>query len=264
MTPTKSVFGSTYVQEEGQPDRPAIVLLHGVGLAHRMWTPQIDALAGRYHVLAPDLPGFGESRGPFTLEAATQSVASLVRERCAGSAHICGLSLGAMVAVQLALAEPALVRSLILSAGQVRPNPLLMGVQRLILRAIPEERLLASLIGFVPEGDDALMAAAREDARRVGKPGLLAAMREAAKLNVRSRLPDIQAPALVVCGSRDRWNLRAARELAEYLPHAQLRIIPDAGHVWNLEMPDLFAQTVLEFVDQVDMTADQSSASPSL
>jgi pimeloyl-ACP methyl ester carboxylesterase len=56
-------------------------------------------------------------------------------------------------------------------------------------------------------------------------------------------------PTLVLCGSKDRANIPLSRELAEGIPGAELRIVPDATHLWNLQQPEAFNVTVAEFVD---------------
>jgi 3-oxoadipate enol-lactonase len=73
-------------------------------------------------------------------------------------------------------------------------------------------------------------------------------LREIAHLDIRGRLGEIAAPTLVLCGARDRPNIPGSRELAAGIPGAELRIIPGANHLWNLQQPELFNQTVDRFV----------------
>lgn len=89
---------------------------------------------------------------------------------------------------------------------------------------------------------------ASEDLQRCGKGTLLAMLREIAHLDIRGRLGEIAAPTLVLCGARDRPNIPGSRELAAGIPGAELRIIPGANHLWNLQQPELFNQTVDRFV----------------
>lgn len=240
--------------EQGHPERPTIVLLHGLGMGHRIWQPQWVMLNEHFHLLAPDLPGFAGSVacGPFTITRAATAVIDLVETACRHPVHLCGLSLGAMVALQVALDAPDRVASLMLSGGQVRSPSFLLGVQRLLMSVLPEKGLLARLSDFVPPGHADLRRAAREDGQRLGKRGLLHAMREAGQVRFRGNLSRIHTPTLVLCGRKDRWNLKAAQELARDIPGATLCIIPDAGHIWNLEMPDLFTRMVRAFVQQVE------------
>jgi 3-oxoadipate enol-lactonase len=238
-----------FCAEFGVPGQPALVLLHGLGMAHRMWQPQCAALAADFHVLAPDLPGFARSatQGPFTLAGAAAGVAELLRSRAAGPAIVGGLSLGALVALQLARDAPDTISHLILSAPQVHPPAMLMAFQGWLFKLMPEKLLLASLATDLPTRDLALLQAAREDALQTGKPGLLEAMRAAAHADFRAGLSNVHRPTLVLCGSRDWPNLPAAREVARTIPGAELRIFAGAGHVLNLERPAEFTQAIDDF-----------------
>jgi pimeloyl-ACP methyl ester carboxylesterase len=215
-----------------------------------MWQPQVDALSVRFHVLAPDLPGFARSSaaGPFTLERAAALTGDLIEQRLGGHAHVCGLSLGAMTALLLAGTLPGRIESLVLSGAQVRPNRLVGALQSGAFSLMPSELLTKGLSSFVPPGQPHLTEMARDDLRATGKPGLLTAVREAGRADLRDILGRIVAPTLVVCGERDRFNLKAAREVAATVKGARLKIVPGVGHVWNLEAPELFTETLQEFL----------------
>jgi 3-oxoadipate enol-lactonase len=238
-----------YCLELGEPAAPGLVLLHGLGMGHRMWQPQLEALSVSFHVLAPDLPGFARSAaaGPFTLELAAARTGDLVEQRLGGHAHVCGLSLGAMTAIVLAGTLPGSVEGLVLSGAQVRPNRLVGTLQAAAFSLMPGERLVKGLSSFVPPGHPDLTEMARDDLRATGKPGLLTAVRQAGRADLRPILGRISAPTLVVCGERDRFNLKASRDIAAAINGASLKIVTDVGHVWNLEAPTLFTDTVTEF-----------------
>ena len=221
-----------------------------MGFDHRMWAAQLEHLSTDYRVLAPDLPGFS-SRLPsdlLPLKEAAGTVARWLDEVDAAPAHVCGLSLGGMVALHLAHDAPGSVRSLVLSGAQVRPPRALMMVQKAILRVLSERRLLRSSAS----GPAELRQAQLETLTHLGKRGLLRVMRDAGRSDLRPLLPEIRCPALVLCGSEDRPNLGAARTLAAGLPRAELRVVPGAGHVWNLEQPETFSRTVGEFVAGIE------------
>jgi pimeloyl-ACP methyl ester carboxylesterase len=75
--------------------------------------------------------------------------------------------------------------------------------------------------------------------------------RRAQRVDLRPRLSRVTAPTLVLCGSDDRVNIALSKELAAGMPSAELRIIPGATHLWNLQHPDVFNQTVATFTDRV-------------
>ena len=219
-------------------------------MGHRMWLPQIEALEDRFHVIAPDLSGFAKSAssGPFTLAGAAADVTELIREHHGSSTHICGLSLGAMVALEIAVNHPASVNKLVVSGAQVRPHRALVVGQTLVMGLVPSGRLISSMATSIPGGRSELTSAAREDLSQTGKRGLVVAMKQCGRADFRSTMSKIQSPTLVLCGSRDRINIGASRLLATAVPNATLKIIPNVGHVWNLESPDLFNRTLDEFL----------------
>lgn len=200
-----------------------LCFLAGAGQTARDWAAVIAALP-------PDVPAFAVDLAADPDFSIPGAAGELVREldaRGLGAVHLCGLSLGAMVALQCALDAPERLRSLIVSAGQVRPNPALMAVQSAVLRVLPE-RVVAG--------------------GGVDKATLLRLLAAAAAVDFRDRLGEIAVPALVLCGGRDRANLPAARRLAQGLRGSRLQIVPDAGHTWNVTHPELFAGVVADFV----------------
>jgi 3-oxoadipate enol-lactonase len=237
----------------GSRGQPALLLLHGLGMSHWMWQPQMVPLGEHYTTFAPDLPGVsGSCANPsFTLARAADAVIDLIRQQGYERAHMCGLSLGAMVAVEIALRAPDLTASLILSGCQVHPQPLVMAVQRRALTRTSERELLKPPALLVKRFPD-LAPAATENLRALGKQRLLEAVDSISQVDFRHLLPTITVPTLVLCGSRDWPNRRAARALARGIPQAELRIVRGVGHVWNLERPDLFTRILLDFLQNRD------------
>lgn len=227
-----------------------VVLVHAFGSSGRAWAPQVAGLGDRYRVLAPDLPGHGGAAGPFTLGRAVESVRAVTAD--AGGAHLVGISGGATVALLTYLDNPGAVASLMLSAG-VAHAPRLLSLQRAIQRAMPEPVLARLLRGPYSGGRREYEQIAAEDFRRCGKRTFLAALRELARVDVRGRLGEVTVPTLVACGARDRANLGPSREIAAGVPTAELRVVPDAVHLWNLQQPELFNETVAELVSRSEI-----------
>jgi 3-oxoadipate enol-lactonase len=209
-------------------DEETLLFLPGLGAGIDPWAAQLTALPDGFVGLAPDIPGLDQAATPgsFTLAGAARALRDLLDEHGVERAHVCGLSLGAMTATQLALDFPERVASLVLSGSQVRPHPALMLIQRTIIRMLPES-----------SAADMAMTKAQ----------WLGALRVVADANFRGRLASIQAPTLVLCGSRDVANIPAAREIAAAVPDAELQIIPRAGHPWNVQFPELFSRTIADF-----------------
>lgn len=218
------------MHEFGSRLHPSILLLHGAGSDHTMWQPQIEQLSPRYHLLVPDLPGAGESPGPFVLEAVSAAIGDQLRRTGIERVHACGLSLGAMVGLHLAATQRDLVASLVLSGVQLRPPPVLMMVQIGIMRLTPWKLLGA------------------EDAAE--KRQVMDLIRAAHRVDLRVASTQVKAPTLVLCGAKDRASLRAARRAATTIPHATFTVVPGAGHQWNGQLPEVFNDALGTFVER--------------
>jgi len=176
-----------------------------------------------------------------------------------GPVHLCGISLSVTAALLTYFAEPARIASLILSGGTTHPTPML-AMQRAIATLLPERALATILKRVLAATVDKSMSAQRQaevvaegitDFLKIGKRTYLDTLRELARVDLRPRLATVAAPTLVLCGQRDTTNVPAAREIAAGIPGAALQIVRDAGHLWNMEYPELFTHTLAEFVAQV-------------
>jgi 3-oxoadipate enol-lactonase len=237
----------------GRASAVPIVLLPAFGVPRAMWREQQAALAVEFRVLAFDVPGLSGEPGeqPFTMVRAAQSIAHAVSERVGRRAHLAGISLGGTLAVQVALDFPEHVASLMVSGGQARPG-ILSRLERRVAQVAPERFLVG---GFPPGLRDRypeLVLAAAEQQKRVGKHHLVAALAEYSRVDLRSRLGEIDVPALIVCGTKNRVSLRGSRALATGIPGARFEAVPGAGHVWNLEVPEVFTLMLGDFVHSAE------------
>lgn len=197
------------VVERGDRGLPTLVLLHGLGLGPGMWRHQLDTLADRFHLLAPDQPGFGgpSGTGPFTLDSAAGYVADLIARRATdGFAHVCGFSMGSMIATYLAATQPHRVDRLVLTSNHVRLHRLPAMRQTNVMRLMPARALI--------------------------RPGysrhlFMAAWHELVRADLRPLLPDISARTLVVLDSADSLNRVDSRRVATRVPDATRRVM------WN-------------------------------
>jgi pimeloyl-ACP methyl ester carboxylesterase len=254
---------------------PPLVLLHGAGDNSLDWRWVIPDLATTHRVYALDLPGSPDSARP----AADYSPAFFERFAAGfldalgiGRATLVGNSLGGLVALRLALSEPARVTSLVLvdSAGlgrAVNPAFISVNVPGLGEAAMPFWRtsvgayqrawrrtvlLFAHPPGSVPREWLA------EQCRLAQSPGYLEAHMTALRALVSplgqrevlvNRLPSLKIPTLVVWGERDRVFLESqAREAAVRLQEGSLALIPDCGHMPHVECPDHFLAAIDEFL----------------
>lgn len=207
-----------------------LVLLHGAGQGPESWKGVLDALPDSLHTLTPAL-GVNST---FSIADAAHRVVAHLDEHGLERVVVCGLSLGAMVAAQVAVDHPERIKAIGLSGLQVRPPQLLMRVQNLVLRGVPARWL--------------------ERDGQPSKADLLHVLDAVAHVDLTTVLPRITAPALVLCGARDRANLVAARHAAELIPQARLRIVAGAGHAWNVTHPEEFARVVTDFASALPCT----------
>ncbi|MFJ3309442.1 alpha/beta fold hydrolase [Streptomyces sp. NPDC086549] len=218
----------TQVLEAGEIDRPALVLVHGAGQGGRMWRRQLGALSDTFRVVAPDLPGFGGTPGPFSLTAAVECVSEIARRL--RPVHLCGHSLGAIVVARMAAENPDLVARLILSGGpEIAPGKT---SQRRLRTERHRPGWLVRAISDLPD--------------RTGWTGMLDALQTSDLSRV---LPQIAAPTLVLCGKRDRASLPDARRTAAAIPGARLSVVPHAGHLLPMTAPHAFNAIARGFLD---------------
>lgn len=203
---------------------PDLILLHGAGQSSDAWR---GVIAGLPEHVTPHALEYG-SGSTFTLSTAAARVLNYLDTRRLEHVVLCGLSLGGIVAALVAAKRPEQVTALLLSGIQVRPNRFLMHLQNTVIRALPTHAV--------------------ERAGGRPKRELLHILDVAAGTDLAPVLPSISAPALVLCGTKDRPNLPAAHQAAELLPNSRLELIPGVGHAWNTSHPALFAERITRFV----------------
>lgn len=204
-----------------------------------------------FHCLAPDLPEQGRSVGiaPFDLHDAAQRAADVIAERVpSGRAHVVGLSLGGAVALTMLRLSPERIDHVVLSGASSGLDKLLSGLMAatgFLYALVPELMIDMALRQFdVPsEYHDVC----REDMRISVTPDFNGRMVDALANVV---LPLATAsPVLALVGEKETLQAKqAARDIAATVPGARAMLVPGAGHVWNLEAPDLFAVTVRAWV----------------
>ena len=270
------------VEVEGLPIRyltagsgPPLVLLHGAGDNSLDWRWIISDLAATHRVYAPDLPGSPDSARPavdYSPAFFERSVVAFVDALDMGRATFVGNSLGGLIALRLALSEPARVTGLVLidSAGlgrEVNPAFTSVNVPGPFEAAIPFWR---TPVGAYQRawGRTALLFAhppgsvPRQWLAEQCRLALLSGYLEAHVSVLRAlvsplgqrevlvdRLPSLEIPTLVVWGARDRvFPESQAREAVAHLPEGSLAVIPDCGHMPHVECPDRFLAALSVFL----------------
>jgi 2-succinyl-6-hydroxy-2,4-cyclohexadiene-1-carboxylate synthase len=233
----------------------AVVALHGFTNTGRSWDAVAAHLDPGRPFLAPDLRGHGEAARvrPVTPDACAQDVAALAPERFV----LAGYSMGARVALRVALAHPDRVESLVL----IGATPGIADPVERAARAEEDEALAADLEQMTMEtfadrwarnplfkGQAAEVAeAARADRLRNDPAGLAAALRglgQGACEPLWGRLDAIRMPVTLVVGERDGRYRKLAERMAAGMPRADLLTVPATRHAVHLEAPAIVAQAI--------------------
>jgi 3-oxoadipate enol-lactonase len=240
---------------------PPIVFLHGVGSNRQTWGAQLREFSASRMVVAIDAGGYGDSwTRPDTVSMArfAADTAAVIQAVARGRAHVCGLSMGGIVALHLWRDHPEVVRSLVL-ADSWAWHPTAAAGQEARLAAIDASDM-ASLARirmpavYGPSAAPLLVQRGVERFASLDKSVYRAATAELWGVDMRSVAGSVTVPTLVLVGEHDSIAPpHLSRELARLVPGAQLEVIPDAGHLPNEENPAAFNQAVGAFLEKAEV-----------
>jgi 3-oxoadipate enol-lactonase len=239
-----------------------LVLLHGVGGNRRNWVSQIPAFSQRFQVVAWDARGYGDSEdydGPLRFEDFADDVVRLLDHLKTPAAHIVGLSMGGNIAMDLAVRHGDRVRSLVLCDTdrgmthfssedrqeflRLRRDPLL--ADKAIADIAPA--LVDSLSG--PYSTPASRQALTESLLCLHRESYIKSVEATVAFDIRLAIHEIGCPTLVLVGEFDLLTpVDEARAICEGIPNSRLVTIPRAGHLSNIEQPEIFNREVLDFL----------------
>jgi 3-oxoadipate enol-lactonase len=235
-----------------------IVFLHGVGSDKSVWAPQLKHFDNERRAVAFDYPGYGDSDPASegtTRDDYAKAILSAMHELAIDRAHVCGLSLGGVVAIAMAHLAPERCASLIL-ADTFAEHPDGRAIYERSLAASSDMRALAEArvdVLLAQPADSAVRDEVVETMARIA-PAAYRIGAEAVWLADQSdRAAANRAPTLVLCGAEDRITPPAlSEELAKLIPGARFEMIDRAGHLSNLEHPDAFNALVEAFIRRAD------------
>jgi len=248
-----------------------LLLIHGFTGRGSNWGAHATALARRFRLIVVDLPGHGRSGIPLdparaSVERTADDLATILRLEGVAPAHVLGYSLGARVALRLAVVHPDVVQRLVLespSAGLPTED------ERHARRAADEDRAhrleCDGIEAFVDEWEHepifashavlspARAARLRAERLRNRSTGLAGSLRGAglgAMEPLHDRLSGVRMPTLVVAGALDPVGRARAESVAAGIPGARLEIVTGAGHAPHLETPTRFRSLVMTFLKE--------------
>ena len=237
-----------------------VLLLHAFPLNARMWDAQVSALAGRYRVIAPDVPGFGGSAGgdgASTMSRLASDALEVLARLGVARACVVGLSMGGYVAFELFRRRPDVVRALALCDTRAGADTAegATGREAFAVRAIERglpwvaDELLPRLLG--PRASAGVVAEVRARIAEGTPAGVAAAQRGMAlRPDSTPTLAQIRVPTLVLVGTQDVLTPPAeSRRMAAAIEGARLVELPGVGHLSNLEAPTEFNRALGTFLD---------------
>jgi pimeloyl-ACP methyl ester carboxylesterase len=259
--------GDVELYAERRGTGPDVLLIAGLSDPAEAWQPQLDGLSDRYRVTAFDNRGAGRTPlpdGPLSTPMMADDAAALLRGLDVPAAHVAGFSGGSLIAQELALRHPELVRSLVLMSTFARPDAYMRaaaGFWHWLADVAPSERAMleafflwictprAHADGMVDQIIEEALAFSHPQSTEAFQAQLAGFMSHDAL----DRLPEITAPTLVLAGEVDILTPpRYGRAVAEAISDAQFEVMPGEAHQPFQEVPNEWNTRVDAFWREVE------------
>lgn len=244
-----------------------VTFVHGAGGSSSIWYKQIRAYTKHYNVLMLDLRGHGNSKPKlkeafnqrYTFEVIVADIIEVLDYEKIENSHFVGISLGTILIRQLAETYPDRVRSMVMGGAIVKLNvrsQILMRLGNVVKSIIPYlwlYRFFAFIIMPKKNHRESRLLFVRE-AKKLYHKEFLRWYKLTTELKPLLRLfrqVDVGIPTLYVMGEEDYMFLPSIEKLASLQSSAQLAVVPQCGHVVNVEQPTVFNTTTLRFLNGV-------------
>ncbi len=236
---------------------PAVLLIHSMGVDAAMWREQFAALAARYTCIAFDCRGHGDSsyNARFTVAGVAADHKAGLDQLGISACHVVGLAMGGPVALSFAALWPDAVRSLVIAdgfadmreVGGARIPEWSKTIRSTPMAAFGRNYAQSRLMKWAPQGAHDKMA---RSIAKVPPEAYIDVMKAIFEIDFLSELAMVRVPTLVLWGERDEVTpIEHSRQIAERIPGAVLKTIPDAGHIANIDQPEAFNRHLAEFLD---------------
>jgi len=266
--PHASAAGGVRLHYEVTGEGTPLVFVHEFGGDAKSWQPQVAFFACRYRVITYNARGYPPSDVPEALDAYSQDIAVddvrvIVEQVAGGPAHVCGLSMGGYASLHFGLRYPDLARSIVVAGcGYGSDDPDTFRREADALSARIERGGMEAVAPAYAEGPTRvqyqrkdpqgwrILADALARHSTIGSARTLRGVqgRRPTVYSLEDRLARLTVPALIMTGDEDEPCLEPALFMKRRIKSAGLVILPNSGHVINLEEPALFNAAVLEFL----------------
>jgi 3-oxoadipate enol-lactonase len=245
------------VTGKGQP----LLFIHGLGDSTHTWEKQVSFFSKSYEVVTFDVRGHGQSdkpAGPYSIDLFARDTASLIRALQIAPCHVVGLSLGGMIAFQLAVSDPGLLRTMtIVNSG---PAMILRTFKqrfeiyrRLFLIRALGMRTMGNFISsrlFPKQEQTELRRLVADRIAQNDKRAYLDSTRALVGWSVAEHLVAISCPTLVISGDQDYTPVPFKEAYVAKMPRAELVVIKDSRHVTHMDQPEEFNKVLLGFLSR--------------
>lgn len=246
---------------EGPENAPVLMFSNSLATSMAMWNDQVERLKDHYQILRYDNRGHGATPitdGPYTIGLLGQDVLGILDRLDIDRVSFCGLSKGGMVGQWLGINAPERIEKLIVSnTAAYFPNKEMWRerIEMATHEGIPAIAEASIKRWFTPaylERDDtnSTIEFCRDFILETTREGYLSCSVAIRDMDFRDELKQITVPTLVIIGEKDPATIPEYGELiADNIPGARAAVIPDAAHLSNIEQPEIYTETMLEFLD---------------
>jgi pimeloyl-ACP methyl ester carboxylesterase len=242
---------------KGQP----ILLIHGLGSGARDWGMQAPFLSQNFQVVTFDVRGHGQSDkppGPYSIPLFAADTIELIRSLELAPVHIVGISMGGMIAFQVALEAPEMVKSLVIvNSGPEfvlrSPRDIIRGLQRLLIVRLFGMRRMGEALSkslFPKEEQGELRRLFVERWAENDRQAYINSMRAIVGWSVADRLGEIDCPSLIIAADQDYTPVSLKETYVARMPQAELVVIADSRHATPVEHPEQFNKVLMEFLSK--------------
>jgi len=243
------------ISGDGQP----LLFIHGLGSSSRDWEYQLPFFSLRYQMVAFDLRGHGRSqkpRGPYSMSLFAKDTAELIKSLGIAPVHVVGISLGGMIAFQLAVDHPELIRSLVIvnSGPEVVARTLKEHWQvffRFAIVRLLGMRKMGEVLSkrlFPKEEQSDIQKLFVERWAENDTQAYLDTLRAIVGWSVTDQIHKINVPTLMVAADGDYTPLSVKEAFVAQMPNAKLAVIPNSRHATPVDSPVMFNETVMSFL----------------
>ena len=260
MSKVDTSFGPMGVATNDTDAGLPILFLHGVGSTKEVWGPQLEHFGDRRTAIAIDYPGYGESelRPGATRDDFARAALAVLDALGHQRAHICGLSLGGVVAIAMHHAARERCASLILAdTFAVHPNG-----QAIYDRSVAASESMGELAAartpmlLAPGASEELHQEVRETMAHIDSEAFCIGAEAVWLADQGERVAAIRVPTLVLVGDQDTITPpELSQQLADAIPGAEMKVLAGAGHLANIERPGDFNDSIEAFIGRVEAAA---------